>query len=352
MAIALPDSHKPKDRPEPRGVVITPEPAGDPETHHGLNDKTQAASDSLVTSLSKSSNPTTPSFLSTLHTLFTTLPSLPLSSPIWTLIEHLYRLPNHPPPRTRDPSRPMQIICVGFPRTGTESLAQALTHLGYSHVYHGWDVVYDPSDLCYSPGWVKLARKKFYPVADNHSFQFQSHPTITRADFEGLLGHCQAVTDAPASVFAAELIAAYPEAKVVLNMRRDEEKWQESLVKTIIKANESWGFWVASWLDRECFWAWHVYERFLWPALFRCVGGYGELGSVLLEWYIEDGWEPLCKFFDKEIPDIPFPHANEAVGGWKAREEQCNKRWVERAFVNLILIFVVLVFLIIAWWWF
>lgn len=130
---------------------------------------------------------------------------------------------------------------------------------------------------------MKLARKKFYPVADNHSFQFQSQPTITRADFEGLLGHCQAVTDAPASVFAAELIAAYPEAKVVLNMRRDEEKWQESLVKTIIKANESWGFWVASWLDRECFWAWHVYERFLWPALFRCVGGYGELGSVVRE---------------------------------------------------------------------
>lgn len=82
-------------------------------------------------------------------------------------------------------------------------------------------------------------------------------------------------------MFAAELIAAYPEAKVVLNMRRDEEKWQESLVKTIIKANESWGFWIASWLDRECFWAWHVYERFLWPSLFRCVGGYGELGRVV-----------------------------------------------------------------------
>ncbi|KAK3491224.1 uncharacterized protein B0T23DRAFT_179145 [Neurospora hispaniola] len=64
-------------------------------------------------------------------------------------------------------------------------------------------------------------------------------------------------------------------------MRRDEDKWQKSLVKTIIKANESWGFWIASWLDRECFWASHVYERFLWPSLFRCVGGYGELGRVV-----------------------------------------------------------------------
>lgn len=60
----------------------------------------------------------------------------------------------------------------------------------------------------------------------------------------------------------------------------------------------------------------------------------------LLEWYIEDGWEPLCKFLGKAVPDEEFPHANAANGGWKEREEQCNKRWVERAFVNLILLVV------------
>lgn len=42
---------------------------------------------------------------------------------------------------------------------------------------------------------------------------------------------------------------------------------------TLVKANQSWGFWVASWLDRECFWAWHVYERFLWTGLFRALDG-------------------------------------------------------------------------------
>lgn len=58
----------------------------------------------------------------------------------------------------------------------------------------------------------------------------------------------------------------------------------------------------------------------------------------LLEWYIDDGWEPLCKFLGKPIPSgVPFPHANAVNGGWKAREEQCNKRWVDRAFLNLIL---------------
>jgi hypothetical protein len=58
----------------------------------------------------------------------------------------------------------------------------------------------------------------------------------------------------------------------------------------------------------------------------------------LLEWYIEDGWAPLCAFLGKPVPDVEFPHANAVGSGWKAREEQANKRWVERAFLNLILL--------------
>lgn len=59
----------------------------------------------------------------------------------------------------------------------------------------------------------------------------------------------------------------------------------------------------------------------------------------LLEWSADEGWEPLCKFLGKEVPDMPFPHAN-AVGpggGWKAREEMAIKRWIEGVLTNLIL---------------
>lgn len=56
----------------------------------------------------------------------------------------------------------------------------------------------------------------------------------------------------------------------------------------------------------------------------------------LLEWYIDDGWEPLCNFLGKPVPSMEFPHANAATGGWKSREEQCVKRWVEGAFWKLI----------------
>jgi hypothetical protein len=30
----------------------------------------------------------------------------------------------------------------------------------------------------------------------------------------------------------------------------------------------------------------------------------------LLEFRLEDGWEPLCQFLGKEMPDVPFPVKN------------------------------------------
>lgn len=33
----------------------------------------------------------------------------------------------------------------------------------------------------------------------------------------------------------------------------------------------------------------------------------------LLEVELGSGWEPLCKFLDKRIPNQPFPHVNEAA---------------------------------------
>lgn len=70
----------------------------------------------------------------------------------------------------------------------------------------------------------------------------------------------------------------------------------------------------------------------------------------LLEWYIDDGWEPLCEFLGKPVPDVEFPHANAAAGGWKSREEQCNKRWIEAAFVRLgVLIVGLMVAVWLAW---
>ena len=35
----------------------------------------------------------------------------------------------------------------------------------------------------------------------------------------------------------------------------------------------------------------------------------------LLIYRIGDGWEPICKFLGKPIPDVPFPHKNRLASG-------------------------------------
>ena len=34
----------------------------------------------------------------------------------------------------------------------------------------------------------------------------------------------------------------------------------------------------------------------------------------LLVWRIEEGWEPICKFLGKPVPDGPLPHMNRLGG--------------------------------------
>ncbi|KAJ4348110.1 uncharacterized protein N0V89_009482 [Didymosphaeria variabile] len=157
-----------------------------------------------------------------------------LHSPIWHVIESFYGLfAPDPPPRMRDPSKPMQVICVGLPRSGTESLQKALLTLGYDYTYHGWDMLNESPHRMNS--WVALARRKFFkPTAE----------PITSADFDALLGHAVAVTDAAANCFSAELIAAYPDAKVILNTRQDIDAWHASVMSNIVAVNEDWFKWL------------------------------------------------------------------------------------------------------------
>ena len=156
----------------------------------------------------------------------------------------------------------MQVICVGPPRSATESLQQALIMLGYDHTYHGWDIMFEePHNM---RAWSKLARRKFLGAADN-----DGDCEITAEDFDALLGHAVAVADAPASVFASEMIRAYPEAKVILNTNPDLDRWHQSAVTNIAGVNRNWLFWIMSWTSKDLFWVWHTAERMMWPGLFR-----------------------------------------------------------------------------------
>ncbi|GAP85092.2 hypothetical protein SAMD00023353_2200210 [Rosellinia necatrix] len=177
------------------------------------------------------------------------------------LLEYVYYLPP-PPPRKR--TKPMEVICVGLPRCGTESLQHALLQLGYDHTCHGWDIALEyPS---YLQQWAQLGRRKWLgPLNDNN--------IITAADFDVLIGNAVAVTDTASSAFAAEIIAAYPEAKVILNQRKDIDAWHHSINNTIIGTADHWLLFILSCLSRECFWAWHFHVRIVYPGLFRALDG-------------------------------------------------------------------------------
>ena len=38
--------------------------------------------------------------------------------------------------------------------------------------------------------------------------------------------------------------------------------------------------------------------------------------SQLLVFEVQEGWEPLCKFLDAEVPDEPFPRSNDREEFW------------------------------------
>lgn len=56
----------------------------------------------------------------------------------------------------------------------------------------------------------------------------------TDLQWDALLGHVEAVTDFPCVLFPDELIKAYPDAKVILNIR-DTESWWRSASSTVFK---------------------------------------------------------------------------------------------------------------------
>ena len=47
----------------------------------------------------------------------------------------------------------------------------------------------------------------------------------------------------------------------------------------------------------------------------------------LLVFEVKDGWEPLCKFLNVPIPDIPFPKSNDS--------DNFEKNMVKRAVKNV-----------------
>ncbi|KAJ6019381.1 hypothetical protein N7522_001448 [Penicillium canescens] len=154
---------------------------------------------------------------------------------------------------------------------------------------------------------------------------YNSGKRYEAAEFRTLLRRYNAVTDAPCVNFSDELLATYPDAKVILT-NRNPEKWLHSIFRTYHRVLENKGFRVAAVFDpalnalSELFClVLHDWSGGDWRSRDKLREGYtthyAQIREIvpndnLLEWEPKDGWEPLCKFLGKPVPNQPFPYAN------------------------------------------
>lgn len=232
----------------------------------------------------------------------------------------------------------MKVIGAGLPRTGTLSQKVALEMLGFGPCYHMVNVL---TNLPLSQPWEE--------ALDGD------------ADWDAIFGEHEATVDWPGSFFYRELADAYPEAKVVLSVR-DPEAWEKSMRTTIW--DTIYGQSAAAHISKARELVdpdWEHYIRLMgrmWAAqgifsgpeirpgqLAEAITRYQEQvqrnipSDRLLVWGVGDGWEPLCRFLEVDVPDKPFPRLNDSkmyvdriidgslmvLGEWRARNGEVQQ---------------------------
>lgn len=249
-------------------------------------------------------------------------------------------------PQPPKPTSSPPLLCLGAARTGTASLTKALQILGYSNVHHGWDAC-EAENLQWQ-----------WPIFDKaNDATFPNLPTyrgtpFSRAEWDEVFGQYDAVSDI-ASFYAESLIPAYPDAKVIL-VERDIDKWYNSMVPIVQDSTKPHYRKFVSKLSKltgytsgpVCFRMQQGWTRSESPddvvknlksAYYRHYKYVRENvpSGQLLDFQITDGWEPLCRFLGKEVPDVPFPHVNDSVQ-YKARSDRLARKIIKIAVKKLL----------------
>ena len=198
---------------------------------------------------------------------------------------------------------------------------------------------------------------------------FSQGTPFTKTQWDALLGTFSAVSaDPPAVAFAPELIAMYPGAKVIL-VEREVEAWYASFDKAVMEPSWSpflnflgnWDPWIIGPV-RDTH---HRWIRGWWKAgskkemQDKARGMYRDHYELvrritppdrLLEYRLGDGWEPLCAFLGKKVPEVVFPRVNdqkhmEEFLGILARRSMKNGLW------NVGRVLLPIVVVMCATWW-
>lgn len=251
---------------------------------------------------------------------------------------------------------PLEVICLGYSRTGTLSMHKALTVLGYPSPYHFSSIYENPRE---ADMWMEAINFKYHGTGNTRP---------DKAFFDAMLGHCGAVSDIPCILFWHELLTFYPDAKVVL-VQRDEDSWYASWMKFCESAYATPLYLLArldpSFLRRVTtigYASVHIAAGFAETrdqARVRSRDAYRHYYADvraavpverLLDFQLRDGWAPLCDFLGKPVPDEPFPHENDGARNKKAFEEMAAVA-LKRIAKHITLGVATLVFGFGLWYW-
>lgn len=206
----------------------------------------------------------------------------------------------------------IKIIGAGFPRTGTNTLRESLEKIGYVKTYHMKNLLTNPNNLHY---WTTLK-------------------ATGTTNWDELYKGYQATVDFPCYPWYKEHMKQYPDAKVILSLR-PFEKWYTSFYSTIWQAQNpteseraAMGERVAAdprlrsvmqvmGFAKQTITEDHFQGKFLDKEFMEKVfNEHNEEvkkyvpADKLLVFDVSEGWKPLCKFLDVEVPNEPLPHTN------------------------------------------
>lgn len=176
----------------------------------------------------------------------------------------------------------IRVFGIGLSKTGTNSLNTALNTLGFNTI-HG------PHDS---------------------KTQEEMMAGVSRLT---ILESRNGITDIPAALYYSEFDIEYPNSKFILTIR-DIDAWLYSMQQHYARTN------VGQWnlFTRACAFGSIGFNmrrsRFAYERHVRNVQEYFKNRDNLLILDIcgGEGWEKLCDFLDKPIPNTPFPRQNQA----------------------------------------
>ena len=186
----------------------------------------------------------------------------------------------------------LKVVGSGLGRTGTKSMQTALNMLGVGPCHHMVEVFAHPE----SAGlWIEAAKG--------------------RPDWDAIFADYRSVVDYPGAQFWRELVAYYPDAKV-LHTVRDPDEWFDSTQATIFSPespasrrgpmSEFFQIILSSFGE-------HLHDRAFMTDYFRNHTK-AVINTVpakrLLVYEASQGWEPLCQFLGVPVPGEAFPAQN------------------------------------------